>query len=150
MQMIQISKDIRAYQAKSFGPFTGPQAVGVCIGGGIELLGTFLLSKIAGFTFVSLILPMVFAVIPVIFAFGDTIVSMPMDVYVKEVLLRSFKYPKYRPFTTHNYLDYLLEQDNKEQEKNIDKKELKKLEKVKRDSDREMQKNIPEELKAYQ
>lgn len=149
MIMVQIPRDIRAYEPKVVGSFTGKQTIGVTLAAAIELAGTSLIKALFGQTMLSYGIPLIFAAIPLFFAFGDKMVHMPVSVYLNDVFIRSIKYPKYRPYITHNYLDKELVAAEKAEKASISDKNAAKQAKDIEQKNKEMTKNLPAELKCY-
>ena len=158
MLQIQIPKDIREYETKFIGPFTARQCICIVIAAVIEYVGSNIIKSIAEIPISSYIPPLIIAAIPLILGFGDVVFHMKPEVYFKEVFLRSLKYPKVRPYKTHNFIDVQIREAKKELEMQEAKEG--KGSKTKRSGDatdksaknkarKKQDKNIPPELTAY-
>lgn len=157
MIQVQIPKDIREYEPKFIGPFTARQCFSILAAGLIELAGSRLMGEMFTDPKMSYIPPLVIAAIPLFYGFGEQLLHMKPEVYIKEVFIRSLIYPKVRPYKTHNFIEIQLneiekerkaeEANRKDKNKDTDKNKGKGRDKSKKSKQNE--KDLPEELRAY-
>ena len=132
---IQISKDIREYEPKFVGPFTMRQTVCLVAAGIILTVGVQIEKNIFHMPVTSYFPPMILAMIPLLFGWGDKFLGGVFpEYYIKYILIPYYKAPKYRGWHTHNFYDSAFVADKPENDKQTKKKI----------------KNVPDELKGYE
>ena len=105
MYNLQIPKDLREYEPKFAGPFSFREAVAVFIAGVIMIAGTFFLKWIFGVDKMSYIPAGIPALIPVFFGFGEKVLHMKPEVYLRTVFVNKFIVPKKRTYASNNIVD---------------------------------------------
>lgn len=143
MILIQIPKDIRSYEPKFLGPFTVREGICIAIAGAIMLGGVAIEKYLFQMDSVSYIPPAIPAMIPIFFGWGERLLNMKPEVYLRTVFIQSTMVPKYRPFKTHNFYDVREKKYSPSQDE-----ETEKTVKPRKKKNRELRK-IPDELKAY-
>lgn len=152
MLQVQIPKDIREYEPKFIGPFTMRQCLSIISAAVIELAGSKLMEGIFKTPRMEYIVPLIIAAPILFFGFGDQMLHMKPEVYIREVFIRNLVYPKIRPYKTHNFIEVQINEIQKEQEMEAsNKKDNGNTKKGKKKEQKRRQeiKNLPDELEAY-
>ncbi len=155
---IIIPKDIREYKAKAIGPFTIRQSVTVLVISAIAFFVLWFEREVLMMEHTTLMPALFFSIIPGLFGFGDKLVGMPFEVYLKRVFFSAVIAPKHRVYQSHSYFDIMAEkmeemrvaeQQLKEQEeKKVNKGKGKKKDKPKKTKINP--KTLPPELRPYE
>lgn len=152
---IQIPKDIREYETRFIGPFTARETGSIAIASVMVFLGVEFETKILHMPVVSYIPPLIPALIPLFFGFGEKGLRMKPEVYLMTVFRNQFIVPKHRPFKTHNLYDIMMKDMEQElKEDGIDTDEDDDIpEKSEKQKEKERKRRIKElnhEFRAYQ
>ena len=144
---IQIPKDPRDFQPKFVGPFTERQTICVAAAVVIVFAGIWIEQHILKLPAISLIPPLIPAMIPLFMGFSEPLFKMQPEVYFKTVFHNMVKIPKHRSFKTQNYyklLEDMRTEEELEEEENAPKKKGMSARELRR-----FEASLPEELHAY-
>lgn len=143
---IQINSNIAEYKPTVMAGFTGTQLICIAIAGVIEMVGAFIVRMLIPMSVVTFIIPLPLAIIPIILGWAEDILHMPLRDYWSLIVMRRLKYPKFRPYAIHNYIETLehkIHLEDQQAQEAQNKKETKENKKKPVDV------QIPPELKAY-
>lgn len=108
MISIPIPQDIREYEPKFLGPLSFREAMCSLCAALIEYAGIRFQTDVLHLPVSSYIPPLVIALIPLFFGFGEKAFHMKPEIYLKMVLANMLTVPKHRPYKTKNYYDMHL------------------------------------------
>jgi phosphoketolase len=146
MLEIEIPRDVREYQPKMFGNFTARQVL--CLIACVIIFGltTVIEQRLLHLATLTYIPAFPLVVVPLAFGWGDKIVGMPVEKYIRLVFVNNVAAPKHRAYKTHNYLEMEFHKMQQEAEfVEPDQVNKKKKEQAKYPTG----KNVPVEFRAY-
>lgn len=108
MIMIPIPQDFREYEAKFIGPLTFRESICSLIAGLIEYGGVRIQTDLLHLPVASYIPPLIIAIIPLFFGFGEKAFRMKPETYLRMVMANILFVPKHRPYKSKNYYDIHL------------------------------------------
>lgn len=123
MIMIPIPQDFREYEAKFIGPLTFRESICSLVAGFIEYGGVRIQTDLLHLPVASYIPPLIIAIIPLFFGFGEKAFRMKPETYLRMVMANILFVPKHRPYKSKNYYDVHLT----EHVDTVKKKQSKKL-----------------------
>lgn len=100
---IEIPKDIREYEPKIFGNLSTRQIFCI-VGIAMVLMIMTGIERALGMEQTSYIPAMPFCAVIGLLGWGDKLVGMPIERYIRLVFVNQFLAPKHRCFKMHNYL----------------------------------------------
>ena len=108
MIMIPIPQDFREYEAKFIGPLTFRESICSLVAGLIEYGGVRIQTDLLHLPVASYIPPLIIAIIPLFFGFGEKAFRMKPETYLRMVMANILFVPKHRPYKSKNYYDVHL------------------------------------------
>lgn len=110
MVNIQIPKDIREYEPKFVGPFTGRQAGSVAIAALIIWGGITIEKNVLHLPAISFIPPAILAVPFLFFGFGEKLLRMKPEIYLATIFRNLVLIPKHRSYVSQNLYDICMKE----------------------------------------
>ncbi len=122
---VDIHRDVRDFEPKLVGQFTSRQVLCIIAITAIFYAWKFFLVSILGLTTISYLPACIPASIPAAFGWGHLVLGMPVERYLKFILINNIFAKRHRVFRTHNYISIEYDKALKEIESNKTEKRKK-------------------------